>query len=58
MDAKEKLQLKEQFLSKVQERESIENLIADISKMLGKLKNAADLNQLDWFCLPKAVAKV
>jgi len=58
MDAKEKLQLKGQFLSKVQERESIENLIADISKMLGKLKNAADLNQLDWFCLPKAVAQV
>jgi len=50
--------LKRQFLSKTAERESIENLIADISKMLGKLKNAADLNQLDWFCLPKTMAQV
>ena len=58
IDAKEKLLLKGQFLSKATERESIENLTADISKMLGKLKNAADVNQLDWFCLPKVSTQV
>lgn len=58
IDAKEKLLLKGQFLSKSTERESIENLTADISKMLGKLKNAADVNQLDWFCLPKVSTQV
>ncbi len=57
-DAKEKLLLKGQFLSKATERESIENLTADISKMLSKLKNAAEVKQLDWFCLPKVVAQV
>ena len=58
MDAKEKLLLKGQFLSKTTERESIENLTTDISKMLGKLKNAANVNQLDWFCLPKVSTQV
>ena len=58
IEAKEKLLLKGQFLSKTTERESIENLTTDISKMLGKLKNAADVQQLDWFCLPKVVAEV
>jgi len=58
IQAEEKLVLKRQFLSKAAERESIENLIADISKMLGKLKNAADVNQLDWFCLPKVSTQV
>ena len=58
MDAKEKLLLKGQFLSKTTERKSIENLTTDISKMLGKLKNAANINQLDWFCLPKVSTQV
>ena len=56
IDTREKLIAKRQFLSKAAERKSIENLIVDITKILGKLKNAANLKQLEWFCLSQKKA--
>ena len=52
--ANEKLAQKRLLLSKAKERESINTLQSDISKMLTKLNNANTKGQLDWFCLKLA----
>ena len=56
--AKKELGIRQPLLSKIKERESIENLLTDIEKMLGKLQNAANKERLDWFCLQAAACQV
>ena len=53
--ANEKLAQKQRLLSKLKERESINTLQSDISKMLTKLNNAEVKKKLDWFCLKSAI---
>ena len=50
IEAKEKLISKQILLSNSEERESLNILQSDITKMLSKLKKGAAKDQLAWFC--------